>query len=118
MQKKFLAILFLAIIFQPGAFAAHRRSHRAHRSHHQTHKKPQHTIPEVTLNHVQTLESPWGIDISHYQSDIDWIKLEQQKPHFIFLKATEGATIQDQKYDEYYQQIGKLQIPVGFVPFL
>lgn len=120
MQKKFLALFILAILLHPGTFAARHRSHRnhrTHRSHHHTHNKPKQTTPEVTLSYVETLEHPWGIDISHYQTDIDWIKLGQQKPNFIFLKATEGATIQDQKYEEYYHQIGKLNIPVGSYHF-
>lgn len=109
MLKKFLLLFILAFIFQAVAFGARRRH-----SKHKHYRKP---TPEVTISHVNTLEHPWGIDISHYQTDIDWIKLGQQKPNFIFLKATEGATIQDQKYEEYYHQIGELDIPVGSYHF-
>ena len=62
-------------------------------------------------------ERIWGIDISHYQEIFDWNKLLQQEPGFIFLKASEGSTIQDQKYTEYYKMIRKLNIPVGSYHF-
>lgn len=59
----------------------------------------------------------WGIDISHYQDITDWSKLQQQEPGFIFLKASEGSTIQDSKYTENYKAIRQLNIPVGSYHF-
>ena len=59
----------------------------------------------------------WGIDISHYQVIVDWQKLQQQEPGFIFLKATEGSTIQDPKYAEYYKKFREMKIPVGSYHF-
>ena len=56
----------------------------------------------------------WGIDISHYQEIVDWDKFQHQEPGFIFLKATEGSTVQDPKYTEYYKQFRNLNIPVGY----
>jgi len=59
----------------------------------------------------------WGINISHYQEIVDWYKLQQHEPGFIFVKATEGSTIQDPKYAEYYKTIRNLNIPVGSYHF-
>jgi len=44
-----------------------------------------------------------GIDISHYQGDIDWKMLKQTRQgqfpiHFIFMKATEGGDFSDDKF--------------------
>lgn len=36
-----------------------------------------------------------GIDISHYQSHIDWSEVALNGVHFAFIKATEGATFTD-----------------------
>lgn len=36
-----------------------------------------------------------GIDVSHYQKDINWQKVASQNIHFAFVKATEGMTHQD-----------------------
>lgn len=39
-----------------------------------------------------------GIDVSHYQSIIDWESVATQDYHFAFVKATEGATLHDTMY--------------------
>ena len=44
-----------------------------------------------------------GIDISHYQGDVDWDKLEQTREgqfpvRFIFMKATEGGDYADRRF--------------------
>lgn len=72
-----------------------------------------------TIN-FQTVTSEnkiWGIDISHHQSNIDWESLLQQKPHFIFFKATEGSSIQDSKYEENYNEARNNGIIVGSYHF-
>ncbi len=62
-------------------------------------------------------EKIWGLDISHYQEIVDWNKIVEHEPGFIFVKATEGSTLQDPKYLEYYKSIRKLGIPVGSYHF-
>lgn len=62
-------------------------------------------------------EKIWGIDISHYQEVVDWNKVQEHEPGFIFVKATEGSTIQDPKYVEHYKSVRKLGIPVGSYHF-
>jgi lysozyme len=37
-----------------------------------------------------------GVDVSHYQGDISWEKLEQQNVRFAFIKATEGSSLIDE----------------------
>lgn len=39
----------------------------------------------------------YGIDISHHQGDIKWEKVPRNIK-FVYIKATEGATVQDDKY--------------------
>ena len=72
---------------------------------------------ESTSNNSSDLEKTWGLDISHYQEIKDWEKVKAQDMGFIFVKATEGTTIRDAKYIEYYNQIRKLNIPVGSYHF-
>ncbi|MBO4486299.1 MAG: glycoside hydrolase family 25 protein [Prevotella sp.] len=50
-----------------------------------------------------------GIDISHYQSDIEWDKLrhamiEGCPLRFIIVKSTEGASLLDEKFDDYFYE--------------
>jgi lysozyme len=33
-----------------------------------------------------------GIDVSHYQGDIDWENIEKQGIEFAYIKATEGSS--------------------------
>ena len=52
-----------------------------------------------------------GIDISHYQGDIDWSKLqnatiEGQPLGFIMIKATEGASEMDENFNDNFYPIG------------
>ena len=62
-------------------------------------------------------DSVWGLDVSHHQKKIEWTELEKSKPHFVFLKATEGTTHKDKKYKEYKQKFEALNIPVGAYHF-
>jgi lysozyme len=71
----------------------------------------------LTIDDVKDSDQLWGIDISHYQSDIDWSKMMVEKPHFMFIKASEGANMQDNKYFDYYTEAKKIGIPVGSYHF-
>ncbi|HEY9124471.1 MAG TPA: glycoside hydrolase family 25 protein [Bacteroidales bacterium] len=73
--------------------------------------------PYLTINDVRNIDSLWGIDISHHQTEIDWNALEAEKPHFMFIKATQGIDIEDHKYSTYYAEAKKLGIPVGSYHF-
>ncbi len=61
--------------------------------------------------------SIWGIDISHHQKNVDWVELKYSKPHFIFLKATEGCSHRDTKYKEYKEKAEDQSIIVGAYHF-
>lgn len=39
-----------------------------------------------------------GIDVSHYQGAIDWAKVKAAGISFVFIKATEGTTLQDDQF--------------------
>jgi len=97
MHKTLLLILFLAILIQVPAVAMNPHN--------------------VTFGEIKAERKIWGIDISHHQSNINWGKLKTQKPHFVFLKASEGATQQDNKYLENYNAAKNLGILVGSYHF-
>lgn len=48
-------------------------------------------IPAITLN---------GIDVSHFQGDIDWETVGKQQLHFVYVKASEGLHTVDAKLKE------------------
>lgn len=74
----------------------------------------QHTVVEV--NPISVNYDSYGIDISHYQGDIDWSKVKtyDDKPiEFIYVKATEGTTWKDDKYHKNIDGAKTTNIPVG-----
>jgi len=112
MQKRFLSFLCLILVMQFSVSA--KKSHKRHKSSHKAHRVEQ---PTVTLEDVKPLENVWGIDVSHHQNDIDWDLLGGQKPNFMFIKASEGATCQDVKYLQNYNEAKKRGILVGSYHF-
>jgi lysozyme len=59
----------------------------------------------------------WGIDMSHHQRDVDWDVLSRESPDFVFIKATEGTTHLDTKFDENWERLRKLHIRRGAYHF-
>lgn len=47
---------------------------------------------------VDKNNSTIGVDISSYQADVDMKKLKEQDVSFVYIKATEGSTLQDNKF--------------------
>lgn len=79
----------------------------------------------------------YGIDLSHHQPRIEWNELalycdktgrvgsrkarstEYVRPvSFVFVKATQGVTIKDDKYHEFSSNARRMRIPVGSYHFL
>ena len=53
-----------------------------------------------------------GLDVSHYQSQIDWEGVADQYA-FVFVKALEGTTLQDISFSQHWQQLKGLPIRRG-----
>ncbi len=58
-----------------------------------------------------------GIDVSHYQGNIDWKKLEEQKVDFAFIKATEGSSYVDECFYQNWQDAQQTNICMGAYHF-
>ena len=116
MQKRHIFILCIIILTPFSAFAKkhHKTSHNRHKVTRRVHHIQQ---PTITLNDVKAMENVWGIDLSHYQSDINWEKLGEQKPNFMFIKASEGIDLKDTRYLENYSEARKRKILVGSYHF-
>ena len=71
----------------------------------------------VTCSQGSNAEKVWGIDISHHQKNVNWNKMTDKKPSFIFLKATEGSTHTDKQYKQYKKESEKLEIITGAYHF-
>jgi len=54
-------------------------------------------LPKTSLKAMAD-EKPWGIDVSHHQGVIDWVKVGQTGCAFAYLKATEGTSFKDSTF--------------------
>jgi lysozyme len=62
----------------------------------------------------------YGIDVSRHQGHIDWSKVKrwQDKPlHFVYIKASEGKSLKDVKYDYNIREAKKHGLLVGSYHF-
>jgi lysozyme len=59
-----------------------------------------------------------GIDVSHYQGDIDWGQVKDSGITFAFLKATEGTTFVDDTFSQNLQNARSVGIKVGAYHFM
>ena len=58
-----------------------------------------------------------GVDISSYQADVDMKKLKQQGVEFVYIKATEGSSHQDEYFKENWKNASEAQLPSGAYHF-
>ncbi len=66
---------------------------------------------------VDKNNSTIGVDISSYQADVDMEKLKEQDIHFVYIKATEGSTHQDDKFAVNWENAEKAGLPSGAYHF-
>lgn len=59
-----------------------------------------------------------GIDVSHWQGDIDWLEVAKDDVKFAFIKATEGITYTDPKFRRNAMGADAAGLKVGFYHFL
>lgn len=58
-----------------------------------------------------------GVDVSHYQGEIDWDLISKQNIQFAFIKATEGSSHFDKKFKDNLENISKTNIKYGAYHF-
>ena len=58
-----------------------------------------------------------GVDVSHYQGEIDWQALRAGGVRFAYIKATEGANFRDPSFAENWQRSREAGIPRGAYHF-
>ncbi|MBS1994443.1 MAG: glycoside hydrolase family 25 protein [Cyanobacteria bacterium SZAS LIN-2] len=59
----------------------------------------------------------FGLDVSHYQNNIDWAKVKAAGASFVFIKATEGGTVTDANFTTYWKAAKAAGIPRGAYHF-
>ncbi len=68
-------------------------------------------------NPLSTVYPVRGVDVSHYQGDIDWQTLSENDIDFAFIKATEGSSFVDECFSYNFSEAQKCDISVGAYHF-
>ena len=72
----------------------------------------------ILLNNPREKDYPVrGVDVSHYQGEIDWEVLSSQNIDFAFIKATEGSTFTDGCFSYNFSSARSCDIAVGAYHF-
>lgn len=58
-----------------------------------------------------------GVDVSAYQGEIDWAKLQEQGIKFAFIKATEGSSFVDKTFKNNWENASNTTLRVGAYHF-
>ena len=68
---------------------------------------------------ISSAQSFDGIDVSHHQGKINWSKVQKSCPNlkFVYVKATEGKTYVDPRYEENVKGASKVGFKVGVYHF-
>ena len=70
-------------------------------------------VPTTRLDYYEV----HGIDVSHYQSRINWDSIAAQGVHFAFVKATEGETLADSLYCRNWAEMQRVDLLRGAYHF-
>jgi lysozyme len=75
-------------------------------------------VPEYNLLSDADYLLREGIDVSHYQGDIDWSEVAKQGDvSYVYIKATEGASLVDDRYEYNIAEARKYGLKVGSYHF-
>lgn len=58
-----------------------------------------------------------GIDVSHYQGQIDWNRMQEQDVKFAYIKATEGSSLVDERFMQNWEASAQTTLWVGAYHF-
>lgn len=58
-----------------------------------------------------------GVDVSHYQGEIDWDILSKEDISFAYIKATEGSSSKDERFDYNWKNAQRTGLRIGAYHF-
>lgn len=59
-----------------------------------------------------------GIDVSHWEGDIDFEEVKRAGIRFVYMKATEGVSYVDPDFERNYREARKARLKIGFYHYL
>ena len=61
------------------------------------------TSCDIEKKRIETEPTILGMDISHFQDNIEWDKIKADGVNFVYLKATQGTHFKDPKFKEHHE---------------
>jgi len=58
-----------------------------------------------------------GVDVSHYQGNVDWNQIQAQGVMFAYIKATEGSSYQDSAFQTNWAKVNLTELRAGAYHF-
>ena len=58
-----------------------------------------------------------GVDVSHYQGNVDWERIEEQGVTFAYIKATEGSSHTDSAFEANWSNVDRTGLRAGAYHF-
>lgn len=75
-------------------------------------------IGEIHLNNPSKKDYPVrGVDVSHYQGEINWEQIANENINFAFIKATEGSQHIDNQFNKNWSEAQKTDLRIGAYHF-
>lgn len=75
-------------------------------------------LKKININQYLVSRYPVrGVDVSHYQGEIDWQQFKEQGVDFAFIKATEGSSFVDERYKENWEKARAAGLYIGAYHF-
>lgn len=75
-------------------------------------------LKKININQYLVAGYPLrGVDVSHYQGEIDWQQIREQGVDFAFIKVTEGSSYVDERYEENRENAREAGLYIGAYHF-
>lgn len=75
------------------------------------------TVSKEKDNQLKNIKTVLGIDVSHFQGNVNWNQIKQDGVLFAYAKATQGAYYTDPKYKENWNNMAKYNLYKGAYHF-
>ena len=72
---------------------------------------------QININHWFVGGMTRGVDISSYQGEVDMAKLKAQNVAFAYIKATEGSSYTDERFEANWREAKEAELPAGAYHF-
>lgn len=74
--------------------------------------------PHFQFPNSAEVELAYGIDISHYTTEVPWAELRKSKVNYVYIKASQSRNGRDKKFAQFWHDAASSDVPFGAYHFL